>query len=136
MRKANKLMKKTVKGMTLMECIIAILVLGIMGTIAARIAQISCTVMMDTNHLENKTNAEAPHGAVRDVSIEDTVAYPDFDSSHKQNIQISVNSYGTVDATEYSAEAAAKAASGNTNSNMNAHLHYYVLTQTPEATHP
>jgi len=64
--------KKTkVKGITLIECIISILVLGIAGLIMAEVGSVSSRVMLETNHLNNKTNAEAPVALVRDNQWKD-----------------------------------------------------------------
>lgn len=60
--------KKTVKGMTLIEIIIAVLVLGVMGTMMCVIGSTVAKVMIDTNHLNNKTAAEAPVAISQDAS--------------------------------------------------------------------
>ena len=140
MRKLKTKVKKTVKGLTLLECIIAILVLAIMGVVVCRVAQISCSIMINTNHLENKTNAEAPYGAVRDVQIESLPGFDPSDTSQKKNVTIKVGTsadddvYGVVQATEYSAKVAADNAPNDTTANSNAHLRYYVLVEPTEAT--
>jgi len=64
----KKLKKKSVKGMTLIEIIIAILVLGIMGTMMCVVANSAARMMIDTNHLNNKTEAEAPVAISRDAN--------------------------------------------------------------------
>jgi prepilin-type N-terminal cleavage/methylation domain-containing protein len=64
--------KKTVKGMTLIEIIISIAVLGIMGTLMCIIGQTACKMMLNTNHLNNKTTVEAPVAISRDVATAQT----------------------------------------------------------------
>ena len=64
----KKLKQKSVKGMTLIEIIIAILVLGIMGTMMCVVANSAARMMIDTNHLNNKTEAEAPVAISRDAN--------------------------------------------------------------------
>lgn len=64
----KKLKKKSVKGMTLIEIIISILVLGITGTMMCLIGQTVCKMMRETNHLNIKTDAEAPTAIAQDVS--------------------------------------------------------------------
>ncbi|MCR4644931.1 MAG: prepilin-type N-terminal cleavage/methylation domain-containing protein [Oscillospiraceae bacterium] len=60
--------KKTVKGMTLIEIIIAILVMGVMGTMMCVIGASAAKMMIDTNHLNNKTTAEAPIAIAQDAN--------------------------------------------------------------------
>lgn len=60
--------KKSVKGMTLIEIIIAIMVLGIMGTIMCTIGATASKMMISTNHLNNKTQVEAPVAISRDTA--------------------------------------------------------------------
>lgn len=67
----NNKSKKTVKGMTLVEVLIAIFVLGVMGTLMAKAATISCSMMKSANHMNNKVEVEAPLAAAQ----EDRVTY-------------------------------------------------------------
>lgn len=60
--------KKTVKGMTLIEIIISIVVLGIAGTLMCAIGASVTKTMIQTNHLNNKTETEAPIALARDKS--------------------------------------------------------------------
>jgi len=132
MRKMKKNNRKSVKGITLLECIIAIAVLAIMGTLAARIAQVSCRFMMNTNHLEKRTNAEAPYGAARDANIE-TVPGIEHVAAAPSDIQITVQNgteVGVVRATEYYWVDPTGA------TEEKAHLHYYVISHTPDAEEP
>lgn len=129
-------LKRRVKGMTLIECIIAILVLGIMGTIMARIGQVVTGVMMETNHVNNKVVAESPYGAVRDVDginnlVNDLTAASEAADNGETDVTIAVGTYGTVNAKRYSTSAAATDAQVNqniiTNTNMDADLRFYVI---------
>ena len=64
----NTQKKKTVKGMTLIEIIIAIMVLGIMGTIMCTIGATASKMMINTNHINKKTEVEAPVAISRDTT--------------------------------------------------------------------
>lgn len=126
--------KKTVKGMTLIECIIAIVVLAVMGGIAAKTGQIVASMMMETNHVNNKIAAESPYGAVQDVNGINNLSSTTGVSADGTAIQITVSGYGTpVEAHRYSTAAAAADAQNNgitTNTNMDADLRFYVITPT------
>jgi len=131
----RKKVKKSVKGMTLIECIIAIAVLAIMGGIAAKTGQIVSALMLDTNHVNNKVAAEAPYGAVQDVDGITDLSSTTGVSADGAEISISVGGYGSpVVAHRYSTAAAAVDAANNgtnTNTNMDADLRFYVITPTP-----
>ncbi len=58
--------KKKVKGMTLIECIIAMMVAGIAGLVMCEVGSVTCRLMRNTNHVNNKTNVEAPTAKVQD----------------------------------------------------------------------
>jgi prepilin-type N-terminal cleavage/methylation domain-containing protein len=77
----NNKSKKTVKGMTLVEVLIAIFVLGVMGTLMAKAATISCSMMKSANHMTNKVEVEAPLAAAQenDVSHDADVTVVDDD---------------------------------------------------------
>ncbi|MCR5718835.1 MAG: prepilin-type N-terminal cleavage/methylation domain-containing protein [Oscillospiraceae bacterium] len=61
----HKKRSKSVKGMTLIEIIIAIFVLGVMGVIMCRVATVSGNLMKAANHTEKRTAVEAPLAAAR-----------------------------------------------------------------------
>lgn len=113
--------KKRIKGMTLIEIIIAIAVLAIMGTIMCRIATTSNQMLKSSNHLNKRTAAQAPLSAAGDVSsgkVEETgltisISGP-FDAS----------SVHQITAVKYSAQAETLDPTEPTDS-MNANLHYY-----------
>ncbi len=52
--------KKSVKGMTLVEIIIALLVFGIAALLMARIATVSSSLTRSANHVTRKTSLQAP----------------------------------------------------------------------------
>ncbi len=64
-----KKLKKKLKGMTLIECIVAIAVAGIAGMIMCQIGAVVHNLMINTNHVNNKTNVEAPTAKVQDHSV-------------------------------------------------------------------
>lgn len=123
--------RKSVKGMTLIECIIAILVFGVMALIMVRIGIVSKSMMINTNHLNNKIDAEAPVGAVRDINKLNEDASAASVTVEQKNVQFSVGTFGTVNAVEYSTSAsAAKAESEGTlvDNSMQADLKFYVMS--------
>ena len=61
----HKKRSKSVKGMTLIEIIIAIFVLGVMGVIMCRVATVSGNLLKSANHTEKRTAVEAPLAAAR-----------------------------------------------------------------------
>jgi len=64
----HKKRSKSVKGMTLIEIIIAIFVLGVMGVIMCRVATVSGNLLKSANHTEKRTAVEAPLAAARTVT--------------------------------------------------------------------
>ena len=111
--------KKSVKGMTLIEVIVAIAVLGIMAMFAARMATVSCNIMKSTTHLNNKTEIEAPYAAAR----------PDDSTALEGDVAISISSgsFATINYTaskyDTSVHAGDEAADGK--QPMNGDLYYY-----------
>ncbi|MBP0973045.1 MAG: prepilin-type N-terminal cleavage/methylation domain-containing protein [Oscillospiraceae bacterium] len=120
--------KKTVKGMTLIEIIIAILVLGVMGTMMCLIGSTVAKVMIDTNHLNNKTTAEAPIAIAQDANS--VVAAPTTVGS----IKITTTNGGFSDRTvplssveKYSTKEYGDALGEQGQSNMNGNIVFYKL---------
>ena len=60
--------KKTVKGMTLVEIIIAMLVVSVAGVIMVKMTSISCNLMKSAEHLSNKVEMEAPMAASHEMT--------------------------------------------------------------------
>lgn len=115
--------KKSVKGMTLIEIIVAIAVLGVAGLVLVRIGSVSNNLMKATNHLNNKVDIEAPYAASRaddPTAVEGTVS-----------IKINGNDLSEIsyDATKYTtkSKAAAIGEDGDNQQPMNADLYYYTL---------
>ncbi|MBR3629750.1 MAG: prepilin-type N-terminal cleavage/methylation domain-containing protein [Oscillospiraceae bacterium] len=124
----KKLKKKSVKGMTLIEVIISILVLGIMGTMMCVVANSAARMMIDTNHLNNKTEVEAPVAIAQDANMV-TAAPVDVGS-----IKISTTNGGfttrTVPATKverYSTKEFADAEGFHAQSHMNGNMVFYTI---------
>ena len=116
--------KKTIKGMTLIEVIIAILVLGIAGTIMVKIATTSCSMMMAANHMNNKVEAEAPMAAAQEVSVGAQVVDDDLEIEITGSFDAS--SVKTIKAKKYTtSQKVAGNESANTSDHVNADLIYY-----------
>lgn len=149
--------KKNVKGMTLIEVIISMLVFTIMATVMVRTGQVTKSLMMNTNHVTNKTTAEAPIGSVQDVdALRDSASnltdaggdpYDAADIAAELNetpVIITVTSGSfveTVNAKKYSTSAAAKEATNNgrnsdTSNHLNGDLEFYVIETQPVAPGP
>ena len=105
----NRRMKRTVKGMTLIECIVAILVVGIAGTIMCVAGTSTKKFLINSNHLNNKTEAEASVGATRDRTKLEDFANTLGDSVEIDDVTITVGTYCTVDAHRYHTLPASKA---------------------------
>lgn len=120
---------KKLKGMTLIECIIAMAILAITGLIVARTGSVTNRLMINTNHLNNKTQAEAAIGSVRDKTTLDDYCNAHSVSNGEQNVTIHVGTYGDVPARRYSTKAADMASSKDCDTNLNddASLQFYEL---------
>lgn len=134
--------KKTVKGMTLIECIIALAVLAIAGTVMARIVSVSCNVMRNTTRMNNKIVVEAPAAIIQDGSNDPALPAPviggiEVTDSDLEDVQFTVSAGGsttTYDATKYDTWALAKASdrdcytgSDPTQTTRDGNLQFYVL---------
>jgi prepilin-type N-terminal cleavage/methylation domain-containing protein len=131
--KMIKRKKRTVKGMTLIECIVAILVVGIMGVVLCTTGVATKNFMMDTNHLNNKTQAEAKTGGNRDITkLNNDAANVGAAAVTPEDVTITVGTYGTVDAQRYSTAVSAQSYTADTNkrsdTHMDADLEFYTFT--------
>lgn len=122
--------KKTkVKGMTLVECIIALLVFGVSAVIMVQVVTVSMNLITNANHLNNKTAAQSTAAAVRDTS----------GLTDNQNVTITVKSaggttYGSVPVKRYSTkELADPATSSQYKTNSDINLYFYDIQRTTEA---
>ncbi|MBE6849196.1 MAG: prepilin-type N-terminal cleavage/methylation domain-containing protein [Ruminococcus sp.] len=139
----KKLKKKRVKGMTLIEVIISLAIFTVLTAMMVEVGSVTKSLMMSTNHLTNKTTAESPIGAVRDVTgLQDaakTVVVDPADAAQvdaamgKTDLTVTVTSRGytnDVAVTRYSTGAAAQMATANgtncdTSKHMNGDLVFY-----------
>lgn len=129
----KKKTRRKAKGMTLIEVIISMLVFGVAGLIMVVTGTTTKKLMMNTNHMNNKINAEAPIAAVRDVkSVQDAADNVAMQvETETVNITVTVTGKSQVVKTrKYSTAAMAAAASNNTNTNMQGDLDFYVLDTT------
>lgn len=117
---------KKVKGMTLIECIIALFVFGVMAVMMAVIVTSTCRFLMNANHTTNKTVKEAPVAA---AIITETDQATDLG-----NVTITVpgSSKHTINAKKYQAKL-----EDETNpfyqSGMDANLQFYEVEHATEA---
>ena len=101
--------KKTVKGMTLIECIIALLVVGIAGTIMVVAGTTTKRFILNSNHLNNKTEAESSVGANQNVDKLNDLSAASGVAVQQDAVTITVGGYGSVNATRYHTNAASAA---------------------------
>lgn len=130
-------MKKTVKGMTLIEVIISMLIFTLLAAIMVEAGSVTKSLIMNTNHLNNKTTAESPVGTVRDVEQLEELASEATMPLETTPVTIRVGTYSTVNADKYSTAAAAavaQAAGKNCTTNMDGHLEFYVIEATEAPT--
>lgn len=125
----QKKIKKTVKGMTLIECIIALLVVGVAGTIMVVTGTVSSRFLMNANHMNNKTEAEAAVGANQDVTKLNDLGVVAATEVASEEVDIVLNGYGTVTATRYHTNAASAASSKNVDTGLDsdASLEFYTF---------
>ncbi len=121
--------KKTVKGMTLIECIIALLVVGVAGTIMVVTGTVSSKFLMNANHMNNKTEAEAAVGANQDVTKLNDLGVTAATEVASEAVDITVGTYGTVPSTRYHTNAASAASSKNVDTGLDsdASLEFYTF---------
>lgn len=147
--KLMKMKRKKVKGMTLIEVIISMLIFTLLATIMVKTGSVTKSLIMNSNHVTNKTTAEAPIGSVQDVNaLEDAAKNqitvnggdPNDPAQVAAEVQetpvtIVVSSSGytaTINANKYSTAAAAKEATVNgrnsdTSGHLNGDLEFYVI---------
>lgn len=124
----KKAKKKSVKGMTLIEIIISIAVLGVMGTMMCLVGASVTKVMIDTNHLNNKTEVEAPYAIAQDSN---SVHISPQDAG---TITIKTSNGGFADRTvpassvkRYSTQEFGDALGDQGKSNMNGNIVFYTI---------
>ena len=126
--------RRSCKGMTLIECIISILVVGVAGMIMVTAATTVSRFMMETNHVNNKTNVEAPISNAQDI---DAVVNG---GGTPTQVQISVGkadasgnlttTYHTFDVDKYNTSVAV-AGNDQAVTRMNSNLEFYEVDPTP-----
>lgn len=129
MKKFQRKSAKKLKGMTLVECIVAMAVLAVAGLIMVKIGQTSQAQLVNSNHLINKTSVEAPIGNAKDTTTLNQYCTDTAVPNGEQEVTFSVGSYGNVTAKRYDTLAADSKTAKNCNTNMSndACLQYYVM---------
>lgn len=141
--------RKRVKGMTLVECIIALLVFTIAALIMVTAGSTACKLRREASHISNKTDAELPIANVRDVSA--AAAWTDASGntvSAQSSVTVTVGTvsvdgagnttmggtnYATYNATKYNTAKAAMDAV-NADTALDADLEFYVIETTAPTT--
>ncbi len=78
---------KKLRGMTLIEVIIAMFVLTVISLLMVQMGSVTKSIMFQTNHLNNKTDAEAPIVNVRDESALKDATTGDFKEVTQKDAQ-------------------------------------------------
>ena len=132
--------KRKVKGMTLVEIIIATFVFGVTAMIMVGIITTANKLVMNANHVNNKTAVEAPVSAVRDKTTLQNQKAVAADGSlvdiplETQVGEVEVKAGGQTQkfrATRYSTGAMADTAKSNTNTSFDGDLNFYELETIP-----
>ncbi|MBR1898099.1 MAG: prepilin-type N-terminal cleavage/methylation domain-containing protein [Oscillospiraceae bacterium] len=138
--------RKSAKGMTLIECIISILVVGVSGLIMVTAATTVSHLLMETTHINNKVDAEAPIVNIKDVdalrdgggnfiaavdnngnpiAVEQDVTIIVGQTNAAGTAMDSSKTYKTVNAKKYN--TASSAAGANADTHMNSNLEFYEI---------
>ncbi|MDE6088593.1 MAG: prepilin-type N-terminal cleavage/methylation domain-containing protein [Oscillospiraceae bacterium] len=126
---------KKLKGMTLIECIIAMAVFSIATLIMVRMTQVAMNLLKNSNHVNNKIAAEAPAAAIQN----NTVLYDDEGGTVEtapvaEEVTFQVK-YGakeyTVNAKKYDTSCMASRSNRDTGSGLDADLDFYRIEPAP-----
>ncbi len=146
-----KKLNKKLSGMTLIEVIVSLFVFSVIALLMVKMGSVTKSLMMNTNHLNNKTNAEGPVAAVRDADalnnavmtftdesgapVTDAAGNPFVVETLPVAITVTLNgkSY-VVNSVRYDTAIAAAASGKNCDTNMNGDLNFYVIEDPTEAT--
>lgn len=137
-------MKKKLKGMTLIEVIVALAIFVVMTLMMVQVGAVTKSLMLQTNHLNRKTAAESPIASVQDVDALTDLAAGIVDdegnamvvSATPVTFTISANGSSrtsVVNTVKYSSQAAGEAEDPNFDTNMRGHLEFYVVETPPAA---
>ncbi len=125
---------KKVKGMTLIEVLVALLVFGIASTLMVKIGSVAKAQLINSNHLNNKTQAEATIGSVKDKTTRNNlcVANSINPTEGEADVTFTIGTYGTITAKRYDTVVADKDAQTNgkncdTSLDDNTSLQFYIM---------
>lgn len=130
--------RKKLKGMTLIECIIAMAVFSIATLIMVRMTQVALNLLQNSNHVNNKVAAEAPAAAIQN----DTILYADEGGALETapaaedvtfTVKSSTKTY-TVNAKKYDTSCMASRSNRDTGSGLDADLDFYKIEPATEPT--
>ncbi len=99
---------KKVKGMTLIEVLIAMLIFGIAGTLMVKIGTVAKAQLMNSNHLNNKTQAESVIGSAQNLTGLTQMSTATSQSTNETAVTFNIGTYGSVTAKRYDTLAADK----------------------------
>ena len=138
-------MKKKVKGMTLIEVIVALAIFVVMTLMMVQVGAVTKSIMMQTNHLNRKTAAESPIASVQDVFGMNEFAATMLDGDNNPMVVDSTPTTFTitvgnntanqsvVNAVKYSYQVAEDAKDDPYfDTNMRGHLAFYVIDESAQ----
>ena len=104
---------KRVKGMTLIEILVAMAVFAVAGLMMVKVGAASKSQLMDSNHMNNKTQAEAAIGGAKNTDALGTLGY-----AEEQEVRFTVGSYDPIVAKRYDTLVADEASGKNCDTNL------------------
>ncbi len=115
---------KRVKGMTLIEILIAMAVFAVAGLMMVKVGAASKSQLMNSNHLNNKTQAEAAIGGKKDKDTLNT-----YGSTGEQDVTFTVGSYAPITAKRYDTLAADAVSGKNCDTGLgnDESLQFYII---------
>lgn len=99
---------KRVKGMTLIEVLIAMAIFGIAGTLMVKIGSAAKTQLLSSSRINNKTQAEAAIGNGERLTDLTAMSTATSVSTNETEITFNIGGYGSVTAKRYDTLAADK----------------------------
>ena len=149
--------KRKLQGMTLVEIIISMFIFSVIALMMVQIGVVTKNLLMNSNHVNNKTSAESPIAAARDfeaLQVPGSTEYKEVTDNNGAAVEVHETVEFTVKAPTKSdtgeagervvtqiwhkinAGAAADESGKNCNTNFDGDLEFYVSDDVYNATEP
>lgn len=137
-------MKKKLKGMTLIEVIVALAIFVVMTLMMVQVGSVTKSLMMQTNHLNKKTAEESPIASVQDVAAMNELALAHTDDASNPMVVVETpvtfkvtvagsTKSSIVESKKYTYQAPAGVNEDPYfKTNMRGHLEFYVFDDSAE----